>query len=94
MKHRRKIVGLYGQVELKPQVSRRTAFGAYKSCENGFYRPRLEQTKMRHSLILVVAVLLFASIANAQTEKEKRDFVEACLAGVIKTGCPTPNTLL
>jgi hypothetical protein len=47
---------------------------------------------MRRLLITVAAVLLFATVANAQTEQQKRDFIAACIAGAIKTGCPPQPT--
>src|SRR5580704_16073709 len=47
---------------------------------------------MGRLLITVAAVLLFATVANAQTEQQKRDFIAACIAGAIKTGCPPQPT--
>jgi|ERR1700733_6619285 len=49
---------------------------------------------MRRILIFIAAVLSLATIANGQqaTEQQKKDFIAACLAGAIKTGCPTQNT--
>jgi hypothetical protein len=49
---------------------------------------------MKRILVLAAAILSLANITNAQqaTEQQKKDFVAACLAGAIKTGCPTQNT--
>lgn len=42
----------------------------------------------------IAKILSFATIANAQqaTEQQKNDFIAACAAGAIKTGCPLRNT--
>jgi len=49
---------------------------------------------MKRILVLAAAILSLANITNAQqaTEQQKKDFIAACLAGAIKTGCPTQNT--
>lgn len=50
---------------------------------------------MRQLLIFVISALLFASVTNAQqapADQQKKDFIAACLAGAIKTGCPSQNT--
>ncbi|MFZ0908331.1 MAG: hypothetical protein WA766_04920 [Candidatus Acidiferrales bacterium] len=49
---------------------------------------------MKQALILATAILSLATIANAQqaTEQQKNEFIAACLAGAIKTGCPPKNT--
>jgi len=49
---------------------------------------------MKRTLILTAAILSLATIANAQqaAEQQKNEFIAACLAGAIKTGCPTQNT--
>lgn len=47
---------------------------------------------MKRLLITAATVLLFATVTNAQTEQQKRDFIAACMAGAIKTGCPPQPT--
>jgi len=49
---------------------------------------------MKRKLILTAVILLLTNIANAQqaTEQQKNEFIAACLAGAVKTGCPTQNT--
>jgi hypothetical protein len=47
---------------------------------------------MKRLLVTAATILLFATMANAQTEQQKRDFISACLAGAIKTGCPPQPT--
>jgi hypothetical protein len=45
-------------------------------------------------LLISATVLLFSTIANAQqaTDQQKKDFIAACMAGAIKTGCPPQST--
>lgn len=45
-------------------------------------------------LLTLAAVLLFSTITNAQqaTDQQKKDFIAACMAGAIKTGCPPQST--
>jgi hypothetical protein len=47
---------------------------------------------MKRLLVTAATILLFATMANAQTEQQKRDFIAACVAGAIKTGCPPQPT--